>query len=147
MGGTDWSQEAMSVQLTLELPEEVYQRVRQTAVRARRPVLTLLTDALSATFPPVEDLPPEIAGEVALFTARGDEVLVDIAKEVLPEEEQVALNRLLDRNSEGNLTDEEEAELNTLMDTYWRVTLRKAQARAILAQRRQQRGEGSSREF
>jgi hypothetical protein len=135
----------MSVQLTLELPEEVYQRVRQTAVRARRPVLTLLTDALSATFPPINDLPPEIATEVALFAAREDESLADVAREVLSEEEQSALGRLLDRNSEGDLTEEEKTELNALMDVYWRVTLRKAQARAILAQRRQQRGEGNSR--
>jgi hypothetical protein len=122
-------------QVTLALPEPVYRLAEQTAAAAQRPVEILLVEALAATMPPISDLPEKIAAEVAEFVGLGDDVLLAIAAETLLPMQQQKLTRLLSKNSEGTLTKKEQTTLNQLMDEYWRVTLRKAQARAILAQR------------
>jgi len=122
-------------QVTLALPEAVYRLAKQTATAAQRPVETVLVETLAATLPPIIDLPEEIAAEVAEFVGLEDDVLLAIAAETLSPAQQPQLTRLLSKNSEGALTKEERATLESLMDEYWRVTLRKAQAQAILAQR------------
>lgn len=126
-------------QVTLALPEPVYRLAEQTAAAAQRPVEILLVEALAATLPPISDLPEKIADEVAEFVGLGDDVLLAIAAETLSPTQQQQLTRLLSKNSEGTLTKKEQATLEQLMDEYWRVTLRKAQAQAILAQRRKVR--------
>jgi len=126
-------------QVTLALPEPVYRLAEQTATAAQRPIETVLVEALAATLPPIIDLPEEIATQVAEFVGLEDDVLLAIAAETLSLEQQQQLTRLLDKNSESALTEKEQAMLEELMDEYWRVTLRKAQARAILAQRARMR--------
>lgn len=126
-------------QVTLALPEPVYRLAEQTAAVARRSVEILLVEALAATLPPISDLPEKIAAEVAEFVGLEDDVLLAIAAEALLPMQQQQLTRLLSKNSEGVLAKKEQETLEQLMDEYWRVTLRKAQARAILAQRRQVR--------
>ncbi|MBC8231758.1 hypothetical protein H8E77_19585 [bacterium] len=123
-------------QVTLALPEPVYRLAEQTAAAAKRSVEVLLVEALTATLPPISDLPEKIATEVADFVGLEDDVLLTIATETLSPTQQQQLTRLLSKNSEGSLTKKEQTTLNQLMDEYWRVTLRKAQAQAILAQRR-----------
>lgn len=122
-------------QITLALPETVYRLVKETATAGKRPVKTVLVEALTATFPPISDLPEKIAGEVSEFVGLSDDVLLNIAAEMLSPTQQRQLTRLLNKNSEGTLTKKEQTRLDELMDEYWRITLRKAQARAILAQR------------
>ena len=126
-------------QVTLALPEAVYRLAEQTAAAVQRPVETLLVEALAATLPPISDLPENIAAEVAEFVGLGDDVLLAIAAETLSPTQQQQLTRLLNENSEGALTKKEQVTLEELMDEYWQVTLRKAQAQAILAQRTQVR--------
>jgi hypothetical protein len=122
-------------QVTLALPETVYQSVEQTAMAVHRPIETVLVEALTATFPPISDLPEQIADEVSEFTGIADDMLQNIATEMLSPSQQQQLTRLLGKNSDDKLTKTEKATLERLMDEYWRITLRKAQARAILAQR------------
>ncbi len=131
-------------QVTLALPEAVYRLAEQTVAHCQRPVETLLVEALAATLPPISDLPENIAAEVAGFVGLGDDVLLAIAAETLSPTQQQQLTRLLDKNSEGALTKKERATLEELMDEYWQVTLRKAQAQAILARRKNRRIGGKS---
>ncbi len=122
-------------QVTLALPEAVYRQAEQTAAAVQLPVETVMVEALSATLPPINDLTEKIATEVAEFAGLKDDMLLAIADEMLSPTQQQQLTQLLNQNSEGTLTEKEQAMLEKLMDEYWRVTLRKAQARAILAQR------------
>ena len=134
-------------QVTLTLPETIYQLANETATAVKRPVETVLVEALTATFPPISDLPEKIASEVSEFVGLSDNVLLNIADEMLSPAQQRQLTRLLNKNSEGTLTNKEQTRLDELMDEYWRVTLRKAQSRAILAQREQIRtSKGRQRE-
>jgi len=126
-------------QITLDLPEAVYEIAEQTATAAQCAVETMLVEALTATLSPINDLPENIAAEAAEFVGLEDDVLLTIADETLLSTQQRQLTRLLNKNSEGTLTKEEKATLKSLMDEYWRITLRKAQAQAILAQRAQVR--------
>ena len=131
-------------QVTLALPETVYRLAEQTAAAVQRPVETVLVETLAATLPPISDLPENIAAEVAEFVGLGDDVLLAIAAETLSPTQQQKLTRLLKKNSEGALTKKEQVTLEELMDEYWRVTLQKAQAQAILARRKNRRIGGKS---
>ena len=134
-------------QVTLALPEPVYRLAEQTAAAAKRPMEILLVEALVATLPPISGLPEKIANEVADFVGLKDDILLTIAAETLSSTQQQQLTQLLSKNSEGTLTKKEQSTLNQLMDEYWRVILRKAQARAILVQRSQVRApKGEQRE-
>lgn len=124
-------------QVTLALPESVYRLAEQTASVTHRSIETMLIDALAATFPPINDLPDKIKTEVTEFVVLEDEILLTIASEMLSLGQQEQITQLLNKNSEETLTEKEQAKLKEMMDEYWRVTLRKSQAKAILAQRAQ----------
>jgi hypothetical protein len=82
--------------VTLELPESLYRTAIQIAQATERPIAEVLQDSLAHALPPLDDLPPEEAVEVAQFSILGDAALWQIGEATLPAEHQAELNRLLD---------------------------------------------------
>jgi hypothetical protein len=95
----------------------------------------MLVDTLDATLPPLDDVPSEMAGELAAMALLSDEVLENIARATMPIERQQQLHNLLDEQGSGALDKSGQCRLAALMAEYGRTMLRRAPAVALLTGR------------
>ncbi|MGH2354794.1 MAG: hypothetical protein ACRDI2_23150 [Chloroflexota bacterium] len=114
----------MSTQVTVTLPDDVYQSAERLAQLTRRGVPDVLADALTLSLPVLRQ-DPNVAPPIE--TLSDEEVLVLSTLELPPEQDR-RLGALLDGQQAGALTDIERTELVTLMQVYQEGLLRKAQA-------------------
>lgn len=123
----------MAQTVTLQLPKEVYERLKQAADALHQSMETVLVQAVQAGLPPsVEDLPAKHRQEFQTMARLSDEELWSIARSMLPAVKQRQLTRLLHKNQEGTLTKQERDKLEALhWEADW-ITLRKAHAYALL---------------
>lgn len=125
----------MAVQITVTLPEDISDRVRQIAETTSQPVEQVVLDHLrniSTTPPP---LSPDEQAELDALHHLSDDALWTIAREQVSEDVQARAHELLDKNARGKVTAAEAAELEQLVERADRVMLRKAEAAAILSER------------
>ena len=66
--------------LTLELPEDVYERVRRAAKGMNQPVEKALVDIVRAATPSLEKVPPEYRAELESLEDLGDDELWRISR-------------------------------------------------------------------
>jgi predicted transcriptional regulator len=122
----------MSQTVTLELPDTIYQPVQRMADATRRPLTEVLVDALRASLPPIEGLPPALAAELVSLEQLDDDTLWHVMLSQLPAEQQRKLERLLRKNKSGKLATTERAGLAELQNQADRIMLRKARAAVLL---------------
>ena len=73
----------MTVQtITLRLPEPLYRTARQIAQVTKRPIETVLQDNLSAVLPPLDDVEPNEAAELARLALLVEPVAGTFARQV-----------------------------------------------------------------
>ena len=126
----------MTVQtITLKLPEPLYRTARQIALVTKRPIETVLQDSLSAVLPPLDDVEPNEAAELARLALLDDAALWGEARTLMTRAEQTELQDLLDRQGSKALTAVEQARLRELMHVYGQLMVRKAHAYLLLARR------------
>ena len=122
--------------VSVELPEDLYQRVCETASAVARSVQDVVTASIAMSLPPLEkDLPPEIRAElgpIALLSAEG---LREKSRESLDSDRQARLESLANLQKKQPLSDSEQAELDDLVQQAQRVMLHRAEARRLLALR------------
>jgi hypothetical protein len=114
----------MSTQITITLPDEVYQRAERFARLANREIASVLVDTIQLSIPlvradildlePISDLP--------------DEQVLALTELQMEPEQDTRLSELLDRQQVGLLVEDERLELQTLMQIYQEGLLRKATA-------------------
>jgi hypothetical protein len=121
--------------ITIQMPDNVYQRARRAAQALQRPTEDVLFDTLSATLPPLDDVPPDMAGELAAMALLSNEVLENMARATMPPERQRQLDDLLERQGRDELDEPGQHQLAELMAKYGRTMLRRAHAVALLAGR------------
>lgn len=114
----------MSTQVTITLPDEVYQRAQRFAHLANRDVASVLTDSILRSIPTVR---VEALALTPISSLADDEVMALTQLQMEPEQDR-QLSLLLDRQQEGNLSEPERSELRTLMQIYQEDLLRKATA-------------------
>ncbi len=120
----------------VELPEDLYQRVRETASAVARSVQDVLAASIAISLPPLEeDLPPEVRSELGPMALLSIEELREAGRECLEREGQLRLESLAERQKKEPLSDAERAELDELVARAQRVMLRRAEARRLLALR------------
>lgn len=114
----------MSTQITITLPDEVYQRVERFARLANRDVASVLADTIQLSIPPIRagivDLEP-------ISDLTNEQVLAATELQMEPDQD-TRLSELLDRQQAGILVEDERLELQTLMQIYQEGLLRKATA-------------------
>lgn len=114
----------MSTQITITLPDEVYQRVERFARLANRDVASVLADTIQLSIPPIRagivDLEP-------ISDLANEQVLAATELQMEPDQD-TRLSELLDRQQAGILVEDERLELQTLMQIYQEGLLRKATA-------------------
>jgi len=121
--------------VTLELPGPLYRFARQVAEATKQPVEAVLRDSIAHTLPPLDDVSPEEAAELAELAGFDDATLWREAHATMTAAEQAEMHDLLDRQGAGELPSTEPARLRDLLDTYGRLTVRKAHAYLLLARR------------
>ena len=113
----------MGQTITLDLPADVAQRAAAVAQQTHRQVEDVLLEWLgrSATDVPIESLP--------------DDQVLTLCDLEMSRIEQDELSALLDRQREGTLDDAARRRLDTLMATYRRGMVQKAQALHVAVER------------
>ena len=125
----------MTQTVTLELPESLYRSANQIAEATRQPLEVVLQDSLANVLPPLDDVSPEEATELAAMALMKDARLWREARKTLSTAKQAELDELLYRQSAGQLSADDETRLHALVDAYGRLMVRKAHAWLLLARR------------
>jgi hypothetical protein len=113
----------MSTEITLTLPDEVYQRAERFARLANRDVAGVLVETIQLSMPYVRDVT-----ELESLSALSDEQVVALTELQMELDQDARLSELLDRQQAGTLAKNERLELQTLMQIYQEGLLRKATA-------------------
>ena len=121
--------------VALELPESLYRSARQVAQATQKPLETVLRDSIANALPPLDDVSPEQATELARLANLDDATLWQESRATMPLAEQDEMHNLLDRQGAGTLTHAEQARMQDLMDVYGRLMVRKAHVYLLLARR------------
>jgi len=126
-------EELMSQTLILQLPEDIYSRLKQTADAMKQPVEAVAVQSVRSGLPPLtDDLPSEYQEEFRALEGLGDGGLWAAARSQMPSESQRAYSQLLRKNATGRLTEQEQQRLTKLGVKARKLTLRKAHAYALL---------------
>jgi hypothetical protein len=118
--------------ITLDLPESVVRRAGRAAQAMHRPVEEVITAMLDGVLPLLDDVPSEMQSELVEMTWLDDDQLLTIADATMPVEDQQRMAELSGREA---LAPELHDELESLRDSYGKITLRKARALALLSVR------------
>jgi hypothetical protein len=123
--------------LTLELPEEIYERVRRAAKGMKQPLETALANIVKAATPSLEKVPLEYRAELEALEDLSDEELWELAERRAAPAQQRRLTKLLAKNQRGELTDRERQALSGLRATLDRLMLQRSYAYLLLKYRGQ----------
>ena|SRR5579859_1793831 len=116
----------------LQLPDDLYERVRQVAQESHRPLESVLVDSLTLLF---GDLPDNAELTPQTLATFSDEQLWALVQRSLAWPQDVRLRELTALGKQGNLTTEEQAEMERLVDQVDRYILVRSQALLLLKQR------------
>lgn len=121
----------MNRQITLELPNEVLNRVERLATLARRDVKEVLAEAVALALPPLD----VVFGESPPASVMSDVEVLRLADLRLAPAQDRRLSQLLEKQQAGTLTEPERSELLTLMQVYEVNLLWQAEALAEAVRR------------
>jgi hypothetical protein len=114
----------MSERLTIDLPDEVYQRFQRLACLSNRSIAEVLSDTLQR-FLPILDRESEFGESISSLS---DERVLALTQLEMDSKEDRRLSELLEQQQARDLTLSERLELQTLMGVYQAGLLRKATA-------------------
>jgi len=122
--------------ITLTLPEALYQRARETAKSLSLPLDDVLKQSIALSLPELEnDLPYDLRSDLSALALLSDEELWNIARGKMGEDEQSELESLAELKKQRHLSAIEQSKLNHLIQQAESVMLRKAEAFRLLARR------------
>jgi hypothetical protein len=121
--------------LTLQLPEDIYERVRRAAEGMHQPMEKALVSIVRAATPSLERVPRQYRAELEALEDLGDEELWKIARSQLTPARQRRLESLLDKKQRGALTSREQQALAGLRADGDRSMLRRSYAYLLLKYR------------
>jgi len=119
--------------ITVTLPENLYERLKQASLAMRVPLDEVLVRALQVGSPPSwEDAPTLFQADLAALDRLDDDYLWRITRSTQLNQSWSRYHELLDKNANGTITASERAELERLRTEADRFVLRKAHAAALL---------------
>jgi plasmid stability protein len=121
--------------VTLRLPNNIYQRVKQRAQTMQRSVEDELLAVVTASLPDEEELPDQWAAEFNQLTLFTDDELWQAARATVPADKRERMTALLLRASEQDLTQDEQQEVEDLTDIFDKNMLLRATAAVLLKER------------
>jgi hypothetical protein len=121
----------MSIPVTVNLADDVYQRAKRFALIANRDLSSVIADTVANSFP-LTGVDSDLISPVADLTDKQVMALTQLEMEPL---QDAKLSTLLDRQQAGSLESGEPEELEFLMQVYREGLLRKATALAEAVKR------------
>lgn len=117
----------------MQLPENLYLRLQQTAQATQQSFEEILLRALQVGSPPTwETAPAQFQADLAALDRLDDAALWRIARSRAAPTQMDRYQALLDKNADETLSAEERKELSQLRAEFDRQMLRKVQAAALL---------------
>ncbi|MEM7129890.1 MAG: hypothetical protein AAF702_26390 [Chloroflexota bacterium] len=113
----------MSTQVTLTLPDELYEHAQQWAALMQQNLSETLTSALSLVLTPIPPL-----SELAPIPTLSDDEVLELTMIQMDSQSGNRLSVLLEKQREDVLNQGESAELATLMQIYNRLWIRQSEA-------------------
>lgn len=121
--------------ITIHLPNTFYERMRRAAQIQQRPLEKFVLDAAITGTPLLDDLPPELADEMAALALLNDAALWRVARCTLSSEKQGRLDALLQKKGRGELLTREQQHLDELLAEYEHIVFTRAHTAVLLKQR------------
>ncbi len=118
--------------VVIQLPAELYDRIRRAAADRHRPIETVMLESLALLF---GDLPANLDAMLETLGTYSDDQLWAVAYQRLTWPEETQLKELVVRGKHHKLAVEEQAELEALLDQVDRYTLLRSRALLLLKQR------------
>lgn len=109
------------VQVTINLPEETYQRAERFARLINRDLSSILSDTVVSSLPPLSDEVDTLPSVAEM----SDHAVLALAGSMLSQAQEQRLSELLEKQREGALSEPESQALAVLMQTYNEGWLRK----------------------
>lgn len=110
-----------SIQVTISLPEEVYQRAQRFSRLINRDLASVLADTVGSSLPPLSDQVETLPA----ISELSDQAILDLAESMLSTQQDQRLSELLQKQREGELVGDDSQELEALMQVYNEGWLRK----------------------
>jgi plasmid stability protein len=134
--GVEKQQSAMPTHtITLQIPEDLYGRIRQRAERSQRTVEAEFVDVLVQAVPGADELPPVLAEALAALEGLDDAELWQAARERLPDEVSAELQSLHAKQQRTGLTIVERHQAEELCLQFDQAMLTRARAALLLKER------------
>ncbi len=121
--------------ITVRLPENLYQQVKNRSQRTRRTVEEEIVTVIASALPLTGDLPDEVERHLSALEHLSDEELWQAARMQVPERYWEEMQTLLDKQQREGLTAPEKARAEELARYADRVMLVRAKAAALLKER------------
>ena len=122
-------------EVTLNLPEAIYNQIRRAAEKAHRPVADLLVEAVIAAAPAMEPSAGPFRTALAQLTYLNDAALWQAARATMLEPQRERLEALHGKQQHEGLMTVEQEEEQALLALYRETILVRAQAALLLKQR------------
>jgi len=123
--------------ITLDLPDEILERLRRTARGMKQPLEEALVNIVKAATPSLDKVPLKYRAELEAMEDLSDEDLWQVAKSSLPPARQRRLAKLLHKTQCERLTDREAQALTELRIEADRLMLHRSYAYLLLKYRGQ----------
>ena len=114
----------MSTQVTLTLPDDLVKNAQDWSALTHRTVTETLTDALRSVLTPIEIDPTDEEPVSAL----SDEEILALAKVQMDELQGGRMGKLLEKQRESELDEEERRSLKMLLQIYNKLWVRQSEA-------------------
>jgi hypothetical protein len=122
-------------EIILELPEDIYERVRRAAKGMKQPVEQALVSIVRAATPSLEKVPAAYRADLEAMEDLGDEELRRKSRGRMSAAKQHRLERLLDKNQRGESTERDRLALGELRADADRLMLQRSYAALLLKYR------------
>jgi hypothetical protein len=126
------------MQITVELPEPIFQQLVRIAEATSQPLEVLAAQSITSNLPPsVDNAPPEMQTELLRIQGLSIDELLEIVQTQIEPLQQAQHTALLEKNQKDEISQEEHQELSRLRSTVDRLMVCKAYAWAVLRWRGQ----------
>jgi predicted CopG family antitoxin len=121
---------------TISIPNSLYEKAQRLAKRTSQSVDDIICTWLEGALDqPTLDLPSDERAELQAMSYLSTDALWTIAREQMQPDLQHSMSQLMDKNSQGTITEKEFRSLSELVERGQRLTLRKSQAMKLLLER------------
>ena len=121
---------------TIAIPHLLYEKAQRLAQQTSQSVDEIICTRLEGALDqPMLDLPSDERAELQAMSYLSTDALWTMAREQMPPDLQHAMTQLMEKNSQGTITEDEFCDLSALVERGQRLTLRKSQAMKLLLDR------------